>query len=177
MQLPLEVSGKVFATSWGWAAVTATTQGLVRVVLPQSSRREAERALRSSPDSRLHRSVEDPVADIVRAAERQIAEYLEGRRRVFDLPLAQPPATRFVRAVWRGCCDIPYGETRAYGWLAAHVGRPAAMRAVGSALGANPLPLIVPCHRVIRSDGSLGGFGGGLPLKERLLALERAGEV
>jgi O-6-methylguanine DNA methyltransferase len=82
--------------------------------------------------------------------------------------------TDFQRRVWRALQKIPRGQTRSYGWVARKIGRPKAARAVGTACGANPVPIIIPCHRVIASDGSLGGFGGGLPLKRRLLALEKA---
>ena len=82
--------------------------------------------------------------------------------------------TAFQRAVWQAMLEIPRGETRSYGWLAERIGRPGAARAVGQAVGANPLPLLVPCHRVIASDGGLGGFGGGLEMKEALLRHEGA---
>ena len=106
-------------------------------------------------------------------ATRQLSEYFAGRRRSFELPLA-PRGTPFQLAVWRALQDIPYGETLSYGELARRLGVPNAARAVGLANGANPLPIIVPCHRVIGADGSLTGFGGGLPIKRALLSLERA---
>jgi len=103
----------------------------------------------------------------------QLAEYFAGTRRNFELPLA-PRGTPFQLAVWRALQRIPYGETISYGELARRLGAPNAARAVGLANGANPLAIIVPCHRVIGADGSLTGFGGGLPIKRALLALERA---
>lgn len=103
----------------------------------------------------------------------QLAEYFAGRRREFDLPLAQD-GTAFQRAVWRVLTTIPYGATISYAELARRIGNARASRAVGLANGANPLPIIVPCHRVIGSDGSLTGFGGGLEMKRKLLALEGA---
>jgi methylated-DNA-[protein]-cysteine S-methyltransferase len=103
---------------------------------------------------------------------RQLAEYGEGRRRRFDLRLS-PRGTPFQLAVWRELVKIPFGETRSYGQLARTLGRPDAARAVGAANGANPIMLIIPCHRVIGADGSLVGFGGGLPLKASMLAFER----
>lgn len=106
-------------------------------------------------------------------ALRQLAEYFAGRRRVFDLPLA-PDGTEFQRSVWRVLVTIPYGATISYAELARRVGNARASRAVGLANGANPLPIVVPCHRVIGSDGSLTGFGGGLEMKRRLLTLEGA---
>ena len=110
----------------------------------------------------------------LRAAIEQLDEYFAGRRRRFDLPLA-PRGTDFQRRVWRALSDIPYGKTISYGELARRIGKPSASRAVGLANGANPLPIVVPCHRVIGADGSLTGFGGGLPIKRKLLALEGAG--
>lgn len=103
----------------------------------------------------------------------QLREYFAGTRRAFDLPLA-PRGTPFQREVWRALATIPYGETVSYAQLAARVGRPNAMRAVGAANGRNPLPIVLPCHRVIGANGALTGFGGGLPVKEFLLRLEGA---
>jgi methylated-DNA-[protein]-cysteine S-methyltransferase len=102
----------------------------------------------------------------------QLSEYFAGERRAFDLPLA-PEGTPFQQRVWTALLDIPYGETISYGELASRIGRRSASRAVGLANGSNPLPIVIPCHRVIGSNGKLTGYGGGLPLKERLLALER----
>jgi methylated-DNA-[protein]-cysteine S-methyltransferase len=110
---------------------------------------------------------------LVRTAH-QLAEYFAGERRDFDLPLA-PRGTEFQQSVWRALIDIPYGETCSYGDLARVVGRPSASRAVGAANGANPIAIILPCHRVIGASGALTGYGGGLPLKRWLLAHERAG--
>ena len=101
----------------------------------------------------------------------QLAEYFAGERREFALPL-QPLGTPFQKIVWSALRSIPYGATVSYGELARRIGRPSASRAVGAANGANPLPIIVPCHRVIGADRSLTGFGGGLETKRFLLALE-----
>jgi methylated-DNA-[protein]-cysteine S-methyltransferase len=106
-------------------------------------------------------------------AARQLGEYFAGRRRSFDLPL-DPRGSEFQRGVWHALADIPYGETISYAELARRVGRPGAARAVGAANGRNPLPIVLPCHRVIGSDGTLVGFGGGLPAKRLLLGLEGA---
>ena len=105
-------------------------------------------------------------------AARQLQEYFTGQRRVFSLPLA-PQGTAFQRMVWLKLQEIPYGERISYGELARHMGNPKACRAVGAANGANPLPIVVPCHRVVGSNGSLTGFGGGLPVKKLLLELEQ----
>jgi len=103
----------------------------------------------------------------------QLMEYFSGARRTFELPLA-PAGTPFQLRLWRALCTIPYGETLSYGELARQLGLVSGARAVGLANGANPLPIVVPCHRVIGSDGSLTGFGGGLHIKRSLLALEGA---
>lgn len=114
-----------------------------------------------------------PVSDTGRTAalRRQLEEYFAGRRRRFDLDLA-PAGTPFQRRVWEELTRIPYGETRSYAEVARSLGRPTATRAVGAANGANPVPIVIPCHRVVGTDGSLTGFGGGLEAKQTLLALE-----
>ena len=104
-------------------------------------------------------------------ATRQLREYFAGERKTFSLTLS-PQGTDFQKAVWSALRKIPYGETISYKQLAERIGKPKAVRAVGAANGANPIPIIIPCHRVIGHDGSLTGFGGGLPLKKRLLELE-----
>ena len=101
----------------------------------------------------------------------QLQEYFAGERREFDLALA-PQGTSFQQQVWSALQEIPYGETWSYGQLAAHIGRPKASRAVGAANGLNPIPVIIPCHRVIGANGKLTGFGGGLDTKRYLLDLE-----
>jgi len=102
----------------------------------------------------------------------QLDSYFAGGLKQFDLPLA-PEGTPFQLKVWQRLCEIPYGETMSYGELARRIGNPNASRAVGLANGANPIPIVIPCHRVIGSNGKLTGYGGGLPIKEKLLALER----
>ncbi len=106
-----------------------------------------------------------------RAAIEQLRAYFAGKLTAFDLTLA-PEGTPFQQSVWQALTHIPYGETTTYGAIARQIGRPNAIRAVGAANGANPIPIIIPCHRVIGSNGKLTGFGGGLPTKERLLKLE-----
>jgi methylated-DNA-[protein]-cysteine S-methyltransferase len=106
-------------------------------------------------------------------ALRQLRAYFAGELREFDLPL-DLRGTPFQLRVWRELERIPYGETRSYSQIAAAIGAPHAVRAVGAANGANPIPIMVPCHRVIGASGKLVGYGGGLPLKKRLLALEGA---
>lgn len=108
---------------------------------------------------------------ILHETKRQLREYLAGKRRNFDLPL-ELTGTDFQRKTWAVLCEIPYGETISYAELARRVGHPRAVRAVGAANGANPVSLVVPCHRVIASSGGLGGYGGGLQAKQWLLELE-----
>jgi methylated-DNA-[protein]-cysteine S-methyltransferase len=103
---------------------------------------------------------------------RQLRAYFAGELEEFDLTLA-PDGTPFQQKVWKELCEIPYGETISYGELARRIGNPNASRAVGLANGSNPIPIIIPCHRVIGSSGKLTGYGGGLPIKEKLLALEK----
>jgi|HubBroStandDraft_5_1064220.scaffolds.fasta_scaffold268992_1 methylated-DNA-[protein]-cysteine S-methyltransferase len=121
----------------------------------------------SRPEAEWQESSRGPLAQ----AARQLTEYFAGKRTDFDLPLA-PEGTEFQRSVWRRLQEIPYGETISYGELARRVGNPKASRAVGAANGQNPIPIVIPCHRVIGANGKLTGFGGGLPTKEALLALE-----
>ena len=102
---------------------------------------------------------------------RQLHEYFSGARKSFDIPLAMK-GTDFQRAVWNELLNVGYGETISYSELARRIGKPAAVRAVGAANGANPIPVIVPCHRVIGASGSLTGYGGGIERKQWLLALE-----
>lgn len=114
----------------------------------------------------------EKVSDADSRAREQVLEYLAGTRRSFDLDLDLSCGTAFQRSVWRVLETIPFGGTRSYGWVARRAGMPGAARAVGQANAANPLPIVIPCHRVIAAGGALGGYSGGLTLKRRLLALE-----
>jgi methylated-DNA-[protein]-cysteine S-methyltransferase len=114
---------------------------------------------------------DEPRTPLLDRAAQQLSEYFAGERREFDLPLA-PSGTDFQLACWRALAEIPYGETRSYGQQADRIGKPDRARAVGAANGANPIAIVLPCHRVIGADGSLVGFGGGLETKRRLLDLE-----
>lgn len=102
---------------------------------------------------------------------RQLEEYFAGKRKEFDLPLA-PRGTEFQQKVWKTLTEIPHGKAVSYSDIAVRIGNPNAVRAVGLANGRNPIPIVIPCHRVIGKDGSLTGYGGGLPIKQKLLALE-----
>jgi len=146
-----------FDSGLGRMAVTASSKGLLTITLPQ----------RSSPQAA---GPPPEFAELVG----QLTAYFEGKRISFlkyELDLCG--ATPFQTKVWEVTRSIPYGETRNYRWVADQIGNPEAARAVGQALGKNPLPIIIPCHRVIASDGSLGGYSGGLEMKRQLLNLER----
>jgi len=117
-----------------------------------------------------------PLTPVLAEARRQLRAYFSGDLTTFSLPLA-PHGTPFQLTVWSALRQIPYGETRSYRELAASIGQPAAVRAVGAANGRNPIPIVIPCHRVIGSDGRLVGFGGGLDVKRRLLDLEQGGRL
>ena len=116
------------------------------------------------------RVVEAPAA--LERVRRELGEYFEGRRREFELPLDWRLTRGFVRKVLTETARIPFGETRTYAEIATVAGSPRAFRAAGSALGANPIPIVVPCHRVLRKGGGMGGYGGGLEVKRRLLEIE-----
>lgn len=146
-----------FSTPLGEVALGAEDGAIVRLWLP------------NSPTPRLTPH-ETP---LLIEGRRQVLEYLAGERRVFDLPLA-PRGTPFQRQVWAALRDIPYGQTRSYRDIALAAGCPRGFRAVGQANHRNPIPIIIPCHRVIAADGGPGGYAGGPALKQALLRLENA---
>lgn len=137
------------------------------IVLPRHNRISVEAWLqRVVGDIRLV-----PDEGVLAEPVSQLGAYFQGKRRSFDLEL-DLRGTAFQRGVWATVAAVPYGQTRTYADIARTVGKPAAVRAVGAANGANPMPIVIPCHRVIGSSGALTGYGGGLDVKERLLALE-----
>lgn len=160
----------IFQTAWGWVGLAATERGVAAVVLPRLTRRAVERELPSASSN----GAGGAATIHLKAAKEAITAYLEGQTRSFDLPLDLQGQPRFRVKVWKVLQSIPYGRVRSYGWVARKVGKPRAARAIGGACGANPVPLLVPCHRVIAGDGSLGGFSGGVGVKKRLLKLEGA---
>jgi methylated-DNA-[protein]-cysteine S-methyltransferase len=166
----VEVAFERHDSPLGRLLLGATPKGLVRVGLPAESEDAVldELAVRISP--RVFRTARDSVT----RARRELDEYFEGRRRRFDVPLDWRLATGFRREVLRATARIRYGRTASYREVAIRAGRPAAFRAAGSALAANPLPILVPCHRVLPAGGGLGGYRGGAEAKARLLALEGA---
>lgn len=168
----MEKSGErramVFQSPWGWMGISETDKGIDRIALPKQSKRAVEASLREeSPEP----FVIEPTSGLISAQE-QLMEYLEGKRQAFDLPLDLSSGTAFQRKVWRTLLLVPYAKLRSYQWVAARVGGPQYARAVGNAVGANPLPIVVPCHRIVAQDATLGGFSGGLPTKRKLLTLE-----
>ncbi len=155
----------IFDTAFGWVGVLASTKGLLRLTLPQTSASEAQRKLGDTAQAQWS---PDHFQDL---ANRLVA-YFNGDSVDFPDGLDLSDATAFQQRVWATARSIHFGETRSYSWVAEQVGKPKAPRAVGQALGRNPLPIVIPCHRVLDSDGGLCGFGGGLEMKRRLLELE-----
>ena len=153
----------------GRLRLAVTRKGLVRLALPREGGKGFRGWLaRALPDAEAVDWL--PHVDKVR---QELEEYFTGRRTEFGVPL-DLRGTEFQVRVWRALAKIPFGELRSYAEVARAVRRPRAVRAVGSANGANPIPVILPCHRVVRSDGALGGYSAGLETKRRLLAFERA---
>ncbi|MCX5684658.1 MAG: methylated-DNA--[protein]-cysteine S-methyltransferase [Planctomycetota bacterium] len=157
---------ELFDTPFGRMAVAATARGLTRVLLPNEAAALRASAVAPEPDAAAE-------AVAVRA-EREILEYLAGRRRKFTVPVDLSAAPPFHVKALRALARVPFGRTVTYGDLASRAGRPHGARAVGQAMARNPVPLVIPCHRVVASGGGLGGYGGGLDLKRRLLDLEGA---
>ena len=156
----------VFDTGWGWMGVLQSPQGLRAIVLPQPTVADALKSLGAAApigsmnSKRFERLIE------------QIRDYLAGNPLSFQCEIDFSMATSFQRLVWYKTKGIRYGQSRSYAWIASEIGKPKACRAVGQALGRNPLPIVIPCHRVVGSHGSCGGFRGGLDMKKRLLKLE-----
>jgi len=162
---------QIIETAWGPFVAAYSNRGLVGTLLPEAPDRPVEDAiLERWPAAKPTRRSDPSVAGL----RRSVRDYFAGRQVTFDVPLDLSAWTCFRQAVLQACRRIPYGRLASYADLARAVGRPAAMRAVGSTMAHNPLPLIVPCHRVVRADGSLGGFTcpQGVAMKLRLLKLE-----
>lgn len=151
-----------------WTRIPSPIGDLI-LVAEAGTLREIRFAAGSRPESAPADADEDPkpFAPVVR----QLREYFAGKRREFDVPLALE-GTPFQRRVWQALLGVGYGRTATYADIARAIGQPKAVRAVGLANGRNPIPIIVPCHRIIGSDGTLTGYGGGLPIKRKLLELE-----
>ena len=163
----------IFQTRWGWMGIGASERGVHSIVLPKLSRQAVHDELLDAKDqTKQSPAAENASVEVVHEAQRQLLEFLESRRQELNFGLDLSSGTPFQRHVWRTILRIPYGRVRSYRWVAERVGGAQYARAVGHALGANPVPIVVPCHRVVTSDGSLGGFTGGLPVKRKLLQLE-----
>ncbi len=158
----------LFESRWGWMGVAESGKGIDGIALPQTSKQRVLAVFREqSSDALVMES-----SSQLEMAQAQMLDYLAGKRRTFDLSLDLSGGTVFQRQVWRALLRVPYGKLRSYQWVALRVGGRQYARAVGNAVGANPLPIIVPCHRIVAQDATLGGFSGGLPTKRKLLTLE-----
>ncbi len=166
-----ELKYVTFTTDMGWVGIQASTKGLLAATLPQRSAEEANRLLGNSVNQATW--APHQFADLVE----RLKDYFSGRKVSFPDGLDLSGATAFQREVWQITRLIPYGETRSYLWVAKQIKKPGAVRAVGQALGRNPLAIIIPCHRVVASDGKLGGFGGGVEMKRHLLCLEASANI
>ena len=165
--LEFGIKRAVFRTPLGWVGVAASEQGICRVVLPKKNKKSVVRDLESDAiDS-------GPASPLLAKAVMLLTRYFSGESVSFDLPLDLRYYTPFQQAVWKVAAAVPSGETRSYGWIAKRIKNPKAARAVGQALGANPVPIFIPCHRVVSSTGTLCGFSGGLEMKKKLLELEK----
>ena len=155
-----------FSTDIGWIGILSSAKGLLGTTLPQRSAQEACQRLGDS----VSHATWSP--QLFKDLMERLKVYFSGHKTTFPNKLDLSRATPFQREVWEMTRCIPYGETRSYAWVAEQIKKPKAMRAVGQTLGKNPLPIIVPCHRVVASNGKLGGFGGGLEMKRYFLSLE-----
>lgn len=175
----------LFETAWGWCAARVTEAGVAALELPMASRERALRAtarlgagkgesVRAFALDARPAAVARELGRLAGEVVRQVRAYFEGRLQEFDLPLDWSGSTDFRRTVWQALLALPFGATTSYGEMARSLGRPRGARAVGGAVGANPTPLLAPCHRVVGSHGELGGFSaeGGVATKQRLLTFE-----
>jgi methylated-DNA-[protein]-cysteine S-methyltransferase len=164
-----DVSYAAADSPFGALLLAATRRGLVRLAFPE----ESVDAMLEGLARRISPRIVEAAAPFEQV-RRELDEYFSGRRRAFDLALDWQLMAPFARRVLRVTSQIPYGGVLSYAEVAADAGSPRGFRAAGNALGANPIPVVIPCHRVLRSGGSLGGYGGGLERKRWLLELERA---
>jgi len=156
-------------TQAGWVGLLFSTRGLRALAYPRPSEEEALANLQERwPDASFEESAAEGLKE-------QLQRYYTGEPVTFAAKLDLEGYTPFERRVWAATSRIPYGQTRPYSWVAKEVGSPRAYRAVGAALAKNPIPIIIPCHRVLRKDGTLGGYGGGLDMKRGLLEMEGQG--
>ncbi len=161
----------IFPTSWGWMGIARTSSGLKQLVLPCPSDKEVEAALYNKIQ-KAEDSIQDAGDPELQDLAQRLERYFEGHEVFFPDSVDLTGATSFQKEVWLSLRDIPYGKTISYSELANRSGKPGAARAIGQALSVNPLPVILPCHRVIGWNGELTGYSGGIALKRRLLDLE-----
>jgi methylated-DNA-[protein]-cysteine S-methyltransferase len=157
------------STACGWVGIEYSYHGVHRLTLPARDEKEAMGMLGVSGTTDLSG------CDGIVPTRRQVTDYFNGKRHGFDCKLDLSGSTPFQRRVWKAAMEIPYGQVRSYKWVAEKIGNPSACRAVGRALATNPLPVVIPCHRVIRNDGKPGGFGGSrgnVETKLMMLSLE-----
>ena len=160
----------LISTAKGWVGIAWSGRGVRRLNLPVDDDKQSMSLLGVRNAADLHN------AEVPGPLRRQVKDYFSGKKTHFDCILDLSGSTPFQRSVWRATMDIPYGEVRSYKWVAEKIGKPAACRAVGRALAANPLPPAIPCHRIIRSDGGPGGFGGAAAdVKTKLMMLSMEG--
>ena len=161
---------EVFFTDLGWVGVIGSSSTINKITFPYENRDAAEFSIRIFTKDILHRSKS---GDIVSNTCQQISRYLDGQEVIFDQELALMGTDFQVRA-WNVVRNIPLGETRSYSWIAESIGNPKAFRAIGNAMKYNPVPILIPCHRVIGKDGSMTGYGGkfGTGIKAKLLSIE-----
>jgi len=160
-----------FSTDLGWVGMLASAKGLLRTTLPQPSVHEVRQLLGNN----INHASRSP--HLFKDLMERLGTYFSGHRTTFPDKLDFSRATHFQREVWEITRRIPYGKTKSYAWVAEQIKKPKAMRAVGQALSKNPLPIIVPCHRVVASDDKLGGFSGGVEIKRCLLSLEASASI
>lgn len=167
----IEVDANALGHAGAGLSPDASAQAQAQAQAQTQAQAQAQSRTQVQAQAQAQSRAHPAVLPLLAAACRQLHEYFAGQRQQFTLPLA-PQGTKFQQTVWQALRTIPYGQTWSYGQLARQIGKPGASRAVGAANGRNPIPIIIPCHRVIGADGSLTGFGGGLPTKIALLQLE-----
>ncbi|MGK2956532.1 MAG: methylated-DNA--[protein]-cysteine S-methyltransferase [Solirubrobacterales bacterium] len=167
----IDVAYEIHDSPFGPLLVGSTDAGLVRVALSVENEAAVLEDLARKVSGRILRTERPPIT----RARKQLDQYFEGKRKKFRLKLDWQLVHGFRREVLDATTEIPYGTTRSYAEVAVEAGSPKAVRAAGSALAANPLPIVVPCHRVLRSDGQIGSYLGGSPMKKELLEMEKAG--
>ncbi|PPD58102.1 methylated-DNA--[protein]-cysteine S-methyltransferase [Dehalogenimonas etheniformans] len=154
-------------TAQGWVGIEASENGVRRLTLPARNRKSVLTDL----------GIEEQDLSPGSGLGDRLRHYFVGQPVVFNDGIDLTGTTEFQKQVYEAACRIPYGETKSYGQLAEEIGKPGAARAVGQALGANPVPILIPCHRVVAADGGLGGFSGGIKTKQKLLAMEKKGKT